>query len=279
MPTVRPLLLTSLLLIGISPLATAEESSELHPSLTREFFLDVGMFFLDRHLTIGADGSAGAENRRIDFEEELRLKGSDQTFAVDFAWRYNENWFLFGQHFRSTANSSSTLRNDIPWKDIVFPKDSDVVVGSEFEVLGLTVGRKLETRERHEFGFAGGIQFIDIAAFIQGTAVDGDGVSNLRKETVTTAGPLPTIGAWYKYSISPKWAFKSRLDWIEADVDKYGGYLIDASAGLNYRLGNRIGVGLAYHQFKLHVAVDENSWRGQVYTVYQGLFVYFSGYW
>lgn len=279
MTNFRSLRLASLLLIGSSPLLSAEEASELHPSLTQKFLLDAGMFFPDRRLTLGVDGSAGVNNRTIDFEEELRLKGSDQTFAVDFGWRFSENWFLFGQHFRSTGNSSWTLRNDIPWKDIVFPEGSDVVVGNKFEVLGLTVGRRLETRERHEFGLHGGVQFVDIVAFIQGTAVDGGGTIRARRETVTTAGPLPTVGAWYKYSLSSNWAFESRFDWIEASVGKYDGHLIDFSAGVNYRLGEHLGVGLDYHRFELSVNVNENNWRGRVYTSYEGMFIYLSAYW
>ena len=278
MTTLRPLLITGTLLIGASPALCAEETSELHPSLTQRFSLDAGMFFPDRRFTLGADGSLGDNERFIDFEEELHLKGRDQTFAVDFRWRFSENWFLFGQHFRSTEDNGATLENDIPWKDLTFPAGSDVLAGAQFDVMGLTVGRKLETTERHEFGLDGGFHLIDISAYVEGTTVDVGGASEVRRESASTNGPLP-IGAWYKYSISPNWAFESRFDWIEASVGKYDGHMIDISAGVNYRLGKNVGVGLDYHRFELSVRVNEENWRGRVYTSYEGFFVYLSAYW
>jgi hypothetical protein len=98
-------------------------------------------------------------------------------------------------------------------------------------------------------------------------------------ESVTTQGPVPNIGVWYKYSISENWALRGRLDWLSASIGKYDGQLTNASFGVNYQVARNFGIGLNYHNFKLDVTVDESDWRGRVITSYDGLYVYLSFFW
>ena len=93
------------------------------------------------------------------------------------------------------------------------------------------------------------------------------------------AAPLPNIGAWYTYSISPNWAFKGRLDWFGASIDDYDGELINASAGLNYQVLKNFGLGIHYNHFNLDVGIQKPDWRGEIRTTYEGIFASASFYW
>jgi len=96
---------------------------------------------------------------------------------------------------------------------------------------------------------------------------------------VDTEAPLPNIGAWYKYSISPRWAVRGRLDWLNADVGKYDGSMTNFSIGLNYQVIEHVGIGLNYNNFELDVKIDKTDWRGRIFTSYEGLNAYLSIYW
>ena len=108
--------------------------------------------------------------------------------------------------------------------------------------------------------------------FIDGTAiVNGEPVTGRR--AVNAEGPLPNLGVWYRRSMSPRWAFRSRLDLFSASVGEYDGLLVNASAGFNYQAFEHFGIGLAYNFFEFDVGVDNSGWRGDVETNFHGLYL------
>ncbi len=270
----------SILLVGSNGLLYAQEPAKVHPYLTEKSFIDIGVFFPDRRLKLSADGSISGIQPFVDFNKDLRLKASDETFAVDLGWRFANNWLLFGQYFESNGHSRWTLEEDIEWKDVVFQADSNVAAGTGFSLTRVFLGRELDKSDRHEFGLGAGFHWIDIDAFIEGTVIIvGGGETTARREVVDTEGPLPNIGAWYKYSITPRWAVRGRLDWLNADVGRYDGSLTNFSIGLNYQVVEHVGIGLNYNNFELDVKIDKTDWRGRIFTSYEGLYAYLSIYW
>ena len=266
-------------LFAITGAVQGETEIDLHPMMTSRFEIHVGGFFPDRRLRIGVDGSTGEVNRLIDVNEALQVKTSDRTYSVDFSWRIGERWRLLGQHFESDGGAQHTLQQDVPWKNITFPSGSDVSAGSDFSLFSISIGRQFETDDRHEFGLGAGVHFLDIGAFAAGTAVDENGVSEVRRESVGVSAPLPKIGAWYRYSITPRWGFRSQLDWLKANVGKYDGKVIVLSLGINYRLSEYIGIGLDYMDFELDVGVNDSGWRGHAYHRYEGFHANISVFW
>jgi hypothetical protein len=124
-----------------------------------------------------------------------------------------------------------------------------------------------------------GIHWLEISASIEGNAVVNGVPAGFRRESVSAKAPLPNIGAWYTYSISPKWAFRARLDWLSAKVGEYDGTLINAAAGLNYQIFEHAGFGLSYNLFDLDLNINKRGWHGNVNTSYEGAFVHMSFYW
>ena len=50
--------------------------------------------------------------------------------------------------------------------------------------------------------------------------------------------------AWYKYSISPRWALQARLDLLSAEVGDYDGVMLNSAFGLNFQAFEHVGLGL-----------------------------------
>ena len=101
----------------------------------------------------------------------------------------------------------------------------------------------------------------------------------IRRESVSASAPLPNFGVWYMYSMSPKWAFKGRVDWLDVDVGEVGGSLLNISIGVNYQIFEHVGVGLNYNSFDLDASVKKSNWRGGVNFTYEGLYADVSIYW
>ena len=257
----------------------AVAQSDVHPYLTEKFSLDLGVFFPERRLTMSVDGPVIAAGEAIDFEESLGLKSSDDLFSLNFGWRFGEKWQLGAQYFGSSGERGKVLQEDVEWNDITFGQGTGIVAGQEFQLIRTFFARKFRGSDQHEFGLGLGIHWLEVGAFIEGNAVVNGVPAGFRRESVSAKAPLPNIGGWYTYSISPKWAFRARLDWLSAKVGEYDGTLINASAGLNYQIFEHAGFGLSYNLFDLDVNINKRGWRGNVNTVYEGAFVHMSFYW
>ncbi len=275
---VRRILVCVLLIAGTSPLY-AQDRSDVHPSLTKKYVLDLGVFFPDRSFKIDVDGSIAGANPSIRFEDEFGLNRSDEVFAIDFGWRFGKKWSLLTQYFESSGSRSAVLDEDIEWKDVVFEQGSNAVAGQDFRLVRVFFGRQFNTSERHDFGIGAGLHWLEIGAFIEGNIIVGGGPNEFRRESVNVEFPLPNIGVWYRYSLSPKWAFRSRYDYLNADIGDFNGSMTNAALGLNYQLFENFGVGLNYNFFELDLGVTKPDWRGQVKSRYEGLFVYISANW
>ena len=253
---------------------------EVHPLLINGFSIDVGVFVPRRTLDLRVDrlGDALAgENTLIDFDQEFGLKNADETTALELAWRFGERWSFLGQYFKSTYGRTKTLDEDIEWDDIVFNAGSSATLAGGFQLTRFYFGRELDTQPEHNFGIGGGIHWLDIGTAIEGTViVNGQPFSERRSARVE--GPLPNIGVWYKYSITPRWAFRSRLDLSSASIDRYDGYMINGGVGLNFRAWEHIGFGLSYNYFELDVDIEKSDWRGNIETIYKGGFVSVTAY-
>ncbi len=257
----------------------AQESSNVHPYLTNKYFVDLGVFFPDRTLRIHVNGTALGANRDVDFEKRLRLKRNDETFALNLGWRFSEKWSLFTQYFDSSIGSRVVLMEDVEWKDSVFAAGTSVAGAQGFTLVRVFVGRAFDTSARHDFGVGAGIHWLEIDAFIEGNVILAGGGVSFHREAVSATGPLPNFGVWYQYSLSPRWALRSRLDWLEASVGDYDGIIINALFGLNYQTSDHFGIGLDYSLVELDVDVTKSGWRGGAKITYDGLYASLSFYW
>jgi len=258
----------------------AEEQSEIHPYLTETFFVDLGVYFPSREVRFQVDGTLAGQNADIDFETEFGLDKSDQTFSLNFGWRFGEKWELGVQYFDASSGDSAVLEEDVEWADVVFEQGSNVSVGTDFSVLRIFFGRNFESSDkRQRFGVGAGFHWLELGAFIEGNAIVAGGANMFRRETVSIGAPLPNLGVWYMYSMSPKWALKGRADWLDVDAGEISGSLLNISIGVNYQISNHFGVGLNYNSLELDASVKKSNWRGGVDVTYEGLYADMSIYW
>ena len=278
MRTLKSLLLSVTLIMGAT-FSNAQEVGDVHPVLTEKYTLHAGVFFPDRNFRIQVDGAVAGLNPNIDFENEFGLNKSDEVFAVEFGWRFGKKWSLLTQYFDTSGSRTAVLDEDIEWEDVIFAEGSTATAGQEFSVVRAFIGRRFDTNERHDVGIGGGVHWFELGGFIEGEIIVAGQGTQFHRESVSTEAPLPNVGAWYNYSISPRWAFTSRLDYLSADIDDYSGNLLNFGIGVNYRAFDKFGIGLNYNHLELDLSITKPNWRGGTETTYQGLFVYASGYW
>ena len=258
-------------------LADAAEPNDLHPYLEREFSLDIGVYYPDRQLDLRVNGTLETLNQEIDFDKSGQLKSAHDVFATELSWRFRGRWSIAGQFFKSADSTRVALEEDIEWGDVVFGAGSFAEMGADFTLTRIFFGRHLDTRRSHDVGVGVGIHWLNMGAFIAGE-IRINGIPAAARRSVSAEAPLPNIGAWYKYSISPRWALRARLDLLSADVGNYDGLMVNAGFGLNFQAFEHFGIGVNYNYFKLDVGVDKSNWRGDIETTYDGLYMNASFY-
>ncbi len=249
----------------------------MHPYLANGFSLDIGVFFPDRELHLRINGSLAGMNDEIDFDKSLRLNKADDTFSTQLSWKFGNRWSLIGQYFKSSDSRRTVLEDDVEWGDVVFGAGSFAAIGSDFSLTRIFFGRHFDTSKRHEIGIGGGIHWLHIGAFIEGE-IRINGTPASARRAVSVDAPLPNIGVWYDYSISPRWAFRSRFDLLSANIGDYDGVMVNVALGLNFQAFEHVGFGLNYNYFELDVGIDKSNWRGNIETTYDGIFAYVSFY-
>ena len=258
-------------------LVVAAESDDVHPYLENGFSLDIGVFYPDRELDLRVNGSLAGINDEIDFDERLGLKGTDEVFSAQLSWKFGGRWSLIGQYFSSSDSRRAVLEEDVEWGNVVFGAGSFAAIGGDFSLTRIFFGRHFDTSKRHEIGIGGGIHWLHIGAFIEGE-IRINGTPASARRAVSAEAPLPNIGVWYDYSISPRWALRSRFDLLSANVGDYTGVMVNVAVGLNFQAFEHFGIGLNYNYFELDIEIDKSNWRGNIETTYDGVYVYASVY-
>jgi len=264
------------ILLGPLP-ALAEGDSDRHPRLTDDFFVSLGTFLTDKDLKLRVDGSL--PNFDVDFDERVGLSSDESASAGELRWRFGEKWSVAAQYYKTSDSATAELTEDIEWKDYVLKVGTNVSAGVDFSVARLFFGRQFSSGARHEFGLGLGLHWLEIGAFVEGEFFLNDESAGFRRESVSADAPLPNVGAWYWYAISPRWLLTSRLDWFGASFGDYSGDLWNASAGVTFQAWRHLGISVSYQLFNLDIDVKKSDWRGGAELTNNGPFIALTGNW
>ena len=267
---IRLLFVGLFLLLASAPLF-AQSSSGRHPWLEDDFIVSAGGYLPSKKFTVRVDGSVPGDE--LNFERGVDVTSDDTTASISARWAFGEKWSLAGQYWSTSDSGRATLTQDIEWGDDIFKSGTNVGAGVTVDVGRLFFGRKFSTGPSHEFGAGLGLHWLKIGAYVEGEVFVNDTSGGIRRDSVDANAPLPNIGAWYWYALSPRWLVSTRLDWFGATFGDYSGSLWNANAGINYQPWEHVGIGLSYQYFSVNLDVDKTDWRGNVELRYGGPFL------
>ena len=273
--------ITLLLASLLATKSYASDADAVHPWLTGKYTVEIGIFYPERTARLKADASIEFNpdpTPLVDVGSQVTVSQSDSTFAAEFGWRFGRRWSMRMQYFDSVGSNSAVLDEDVHWEDLTFLAGTRATVGTEFELTRAVWDYTLDRSDNFDFGISAGFHWLHIRGFAEGLVETPDGPS-FRRDTVSVDAPLPNIGFVYVHSLSPRLAYRARLDWFSANIDPYDGIFVNASFGFNYKLSERIGLGINYNYISLDVGVDGDNWRGEVETTYDGLYTYIGVTW
>lgn len=262
----------------LGPLAHADER---HPAFESKYTVSLGGLLANRLFNASAGGSLTIDRPApfVDFESDLKVDDSPELFVVELQWQFSEDWNLGLQHFNSKRSGSNTLGKTIEWEDVIYEIGAVVNATTEIDITRIVFTRKLWRNNGHDFRVSVGLHWLDVAARISGEATLGDGSTVFTRSQASASLPIPNVGGVYRYSLSEKWLFGVRADWLSASVGDYSGGIWNATANVNYRVSDHFGFGLGYQLFQIDGTLSADRWRGDIKTRFNGPILQLAGFW
>lgn len=259
-------------LLAVTPAVLADDAPNL---LTDTFQITVGTFGINSEPSVELRGETGGGGR-VDFDRQID-GGDEFRGRADLQWRFAERHKASFAAFGLTQSKDRTLDRDVEWGDEVYPVGGKVEFSSDFWVLQAVYDYSFFRRETYEIGASIGVHWTSLSTTLRLKAdVDGNPVTDNRKESASVDLPLPVIGLRGEWALPYNLWVKASAQFFALSIDEYDGNLQDYRAFLTWQPSKWIGVGAGYERFTVDVDVDKNNFNGSLDWTYQGPMIFYS---
>lgn len=270
---IKPLrvVFASVALVGslVSGVATAQEASwAVNPGLQDRWTLEIGGYAPNVDTTANLNTVFGP-GTSVNFEQDLGLDDRKVSATVLGRVRLGDRWRIEAEYFGLNRSGAQAINRSISWGDNTYPVG--IAVSSEFDtdIYRLSGGYSFIKNEQAELGIALGVHATDFRISLAATGV---GV-----ETGDELAPLPTVGLYGSYALSPRWLLSGRVDFFTLKYNDYDGSLVNLTAGVDYRFARNFGIGLGYRYVDYDLSITKSRFNGGVEYKFSGPVLYLVG--
>lgn len=238
----------------------------VHPALQDQWHFQLGAYLSKVDTTAHLNSSTGGRGTQLSFENDLGFDDSKIMPAFLASVRLGERWKIEFEYLSLSRDSSRAISRTINWGDRTYTIGT--VVSSDFDsdIYRLSAGYSFIKDNQKELGVSLGFHVTDFSLGLAAT-----GIGSQRGDALA---PLPTIGLYGAYALTPKWLLSGRLDYFSLNYNEYDGSLVNVSAGIDYRFTRNFGIGVAYRHIDYDLTVTKSKFNGGVEYKFNGPMVY-----
>ncbi len=270
----RVLLLIFLFICKQVVLSQTNDSTvvQKHRVLNDRFIINSGLFVTSKSVFLDVGGDL--PSNPIDFTETLGLNRRENTFALNFYWRFSKDkkWFMGIEYFGVKNSQNIVLEDEIKWSNTIYPVGVELDSGFGINLYRLFFGRVISSGNKHEFSGGLGLHTMNINTFVQAKAYLQESFYELdtERKKFDVLAPVPNIGLRYLYTPNLRLALVAQIDWFSLTVGDYSGTLWNVAPEVSFQVFNNIGIGLGYRYFKANFKMNRKLWHGSADLLYQG---------
>ena len=218
-------------------------------------------------------GSTTGVGANVDFSQTLGGDTSTNAFRIEALYRFNEHHGLGFAWYRVGLAGSTTLDQQIQIEDLTINAGATTNTSLGLNLYRLLYNYSFYRSEKVELAVSPGLYManIDFLLSAQGTINGVVGSATTVKEQLTL--PLPSIGGFVNYNITPRLQSQVRGDFFYLQVGDYVGSMFEFYAGLEYRAFKHFAVGAAYDRLTVNVQ-DQSRGGYEVNVGYNLLYLY-----
>jgi hypothetical protein len=210
----------------------------------------------------------------IDFESDLDLEDSEALPSFSAGWRAMKRLIIGGDYYALDRSGTRTLSRDIVFEDATFPASATVSSSMSSNIYRLTAGWAFIQNDQWEAGAALGLHMTDFETTIEGEASIGGATATTTRRGRDFLAPLPTIGAFANWQVTPKVTVNGRVDYMSLEVGDYDGGVTNAQISASYRFTRNFGVGVMYRFVDYGVDINKDDWSGELEYEFSGPAIY-----
>jgi len=276
-------LATAALLLGLFSAPEAAQLPGKHPLLNKRFMIGAGGFFPDIDSKIRLDAESLDLGTELDFEDQLGLEDSQNTFWLTSRWRIsrrNNLEFEWVQLNREAFVAATTREYQVG--DSTLQAGGRIDTLFDIDLFRLTYGYSLIRNEETELQLQAGVHIADLEAQLRlAGAISVNGqvfTESIAGEGGDVTAPLPHLGGNFAYAFSDKFAVYLHVIGFALEVDDIKGSIVEAGGTLQYNFTDAFGVGAGIRYFNVDVEAQDEELRGEFEFNYLGpvLFANFS---
>lgn len=228
----------------------------------------VGAFITDRGTETRLDSNAGS-GTDIDFENDLGLDSSTTVGRFGgYVWFKPRHRFDFSV-FDLSRSASRRINETVMFGDETFVIDTVVSTDFDLQIFKTDYTFAALSRERGYLGVTGGL-------YTMSTKISLSEATLARTEAEDLTAPLPVVGLRGEYEIADNITLGGAVQLFRVDVGDASGRLTDVYVGVDYRLGRRFGLGIAYNDVTMNITAEEiGGFEGRLDWGYDGWLLYF----
>jgi hypothetical protein len=202
----------------------------------------------------------------IDFNKTLHGTQEYSGFRVDAAYRFNERHSMGLSYYRVLRNANRQITSDLTVEDITIAAGAQSTSSLNFDMYRLTYNYSFYRTEKVELGITPGLYIMRVKFDITGSATCSGALANCAgqptafgraSEQVTV--PLPSIGGFVNYKITPKLMAQVRSDFFYLKVGDNTGSMFEFYAGLEYRLFKHFALGASFDRLQSNIDLIGND--------------------
>ncbi|RZJ01398.1 MAG: hypothetical protein EON90_03060 [Brevundimonas sp.] len=253
-------LLAALAAAGVASLAATSASAQ---ALDERFWLEGSGYFpgIETKLNVSRPGQPGTD---IDAENDLGMDDTDTLPAIYGGWRMSPRWILAGEFYALDREANVTLGRTIEFDGATYPVGVSVDSKIASNIYRLTVGYSFIRNDVSELGASIGLHATDFETELTGEAQVGPAVRQVVTRNRNFLAPMPTIGVYGTYEVSPKVVLNGRVDFLSLEVDNYGGGITNAQASVAYRFTRNFSAGLAWRYVAYDLQVEKTEYNADI---------------
>lgn len=236
---------------------------------TPKFDLRVSVFQDSISTKVARDTSDGVPGFETDIEDFLGAPDEKTVLQLDATFRLGDYHRLEFGFFELGRNSMTTLSDDLPFGDELFPAGTTVDTRVDARIFRAGYSYSIIRDNQKELAVMAGVHFAEFE-------VDISSETTGQTERSNAGTPLPVIGAHASIFIGEKTKIGAKVQLFRTDFDRYEGSLNYAMLDLEHRVSVAISVGLGYNYYGMKLSSNVSSVNGYLKVRHHGPAAFFT---
>jgi hypothetical protein len=246
-------------------------------TMTSDWRITVGgnLTVFDTSAAWAPRGLAGAA---ILLEDTLGLDEQTGTFFVAAEYRFNRRHSLALSVTELGRSATRVIDDEFEYGDYVFRAEGEVATDLDTTSVRLIWRYDFSDTDRLNAGFLAGLSTFDLGLTLSGEARlesdDGDEWVEGIVEGASVLAPIPVVGFFLDYGLSPRWALRFDVDLVDLSIGSHDGRVLEAGLNLEYVATPWLGLGVGLGASDLEYRSDQDDEKWAIRYQFNQLSVY-----